>query len=119
MDLSIVKVTAKSGLVFLVEPKKNLIAEKHNILFGDSLRLNRIKSLNPDVITEGDTFFYFATDIQVIKKENIAKIENATSDEFILFEFMRDFPDKEVSITKKRFGHLVLPKEVYQYIDFD
>lgn len=119
MKQPIIKVIAQSGLIFLVEQKVNLIADKHNILFGNSLRLNRIKSLNPDVLTDGDNSFYFVTDIQVIKRDKISQIESATSDEIKLFNFMRDFPDKEVPITKRRFGHLVLPKEVYQYITFD
>lgn len=112
MSNIIQRVTAKSGLVFLVVEKENQIANKLNILFGDCLRITRIK--NQEDKKDNDRFFYLTTDIQVIRRQNIMKIESPTEEEEVFYSFMNESPNKEVFIKKKDFLTFNIPSYLFE-----
>lgn len=103
-------------MVYLVLEKENIDAQNLDIIFGDSLRLTRIKDRNSISETENDNNFYYMTDVQIVKRNNIVNIEPANESEIELFNFMKETPDKDIPVTKKRFENFNLPIEFFQEI---
>lgn len=112
MSKTIKRVTAKSGLIFLVVEKENQIADKLGIMYGDCLRITRIK--NKEDKKDNDRFFYLTSDIQVIRRQNIVKIESPTREEELFYSFMNESPNKEVFIKKKDMLNFNIPDYLFK-----